>query len=364
MYDKPLAQSLHGLEAYSLKLARERDQAPALFEELVEHSAAQRNLMVCHDIRFRTWGFFELLVERSHGIATRDFILAEELGLLALRLSEVLDPDIYTSELIEDLRGRAWACVGNARRVRSDLRGADEAFEKADACLRRGSQDLFEQAIFCDLKSSLRRNQNLLEEALRLAHRALTIFRKLGQQNRVRSLLVKISTIHHRAGSIEQAIPFLYQAMGLIDPQQEPRLMLCIWHNLADDLAEVGRFSEALNLFRSTRQLYRAFPELHVQNQRKWVRAKIARGLGQYRWAELLFKSARNGLLVEGIPYDIGLISMDLAILYAHQGRVVDINRLALEMVVIFSGLRIHRETLAALILLRRTMDAWLSAPC
>jgi tetratricopeptide (TPR) repeat protein len=313
--------------------------------------------MISRDVRFRTWGFFELLIGRAHEVATRDFTFAEELGLLAVRLSDGLDPVVYNPELIEDLRGRAWACIGNARRVRSDLRGADEAFEKADACLRRGSQDLFERAVFCDLKSSLRRNQLRFEEALKLARRALAIFHQLGQQQQVVGLLIKMSMIHHRAGRIEKAIPLLYQAMELVD-EREQRLMLCIQHNLADDLAEMGRYSEALNLYRETRQLYRAFPEPRIQSQRKWVRGKIARGLGQHRRAELLFESARNDLLAEGMPYDIGLISMDLAILYAQQGRVVDIKRLAVEMVVIFSSLQIHRETLAALILLKRAVGA------
>jgi tetratricopeptide (TPR) repeat protein len=357
-YDKALERSLPDVDAHSRVLARERAQAPALFVELMGYPVAQRNLLLVGDPRFRTWGLFQLLIERSHEMAGQDSGYAEEMGLLALRLSDTLDPIVYDPDLIEDLRGRSWAHIGNARRVRSDHQGAEEAFERADACLRRGSQDAVERAIFLDLKASLRRAQHLFEEALRLTHRAVSIFLQHGHRHRAGRSLLKMSTIHHMAGRIEQAIPLLHQALELIDPEQEPRLLLCARHNLIDDLAELGRFLEAQSLYRETRPLYRDFPDGWIQNRRKWVRGKIARGLGQPRLAESLFEAARDGFMGEGIPYDTALVSLELATLYAEQARMADLQRLAREIVPIFSSLQIHREALAALAYLKQAIEA------
>ncbi len=115
---------------------------------------------------------------------------------------------------------------------------------------------------------------------------------------------------------------------------------------------------EAQYLYREARPLYRDFPDAWAQNRRKWVRAKIARGLGQEKLAETLFLIARDGFVAEGVPYDTALVSLEIATLYAEQGRPADLRRLAEEMVPIFSSLQIHREALAALAFLKQAIEA------
>lgn len=357
-FQEALKRSAPEIETMSRALSKERAQAPALFVELMGFPLAQRDLLLRNDLRYQTWGLFELLVERALEIAVRDAVYAEELGLLALRLADHLDLHVYEPELVADLRGRAWAHIGNARRIRSDFRGAEEAFERADSCLRRGTQESVERAVFLDMKASLRRAQRRFEEALKLLRRAVAIFLQYGHRHRAGRALVNMSVVHHYAGRAEHGIPLLYQALQLIDPEQEPRLLLCARHNLIDYLASSGRYLEAQNLYRETRPIYRDFPDAWVQNRRKWVRGKIARGLGQPRLAESLILAARDGFVEEGIPYDTALISLELASLFAEQGRTADLKRLAQEMVPIFSSLQIHREALAALTFLQRAMEA------
>lgn len=142
----------------------------------------------------------------------------------------------------------------------------------------------------------------------------------------------------------------------MIDPEQEPRLLLCARHNLAFYLADSGRFLEAQAAYRNARPLYRSFPDAWTQNRRAWVKGKISRGLGQLRQAESLFLAAREGFLGEGIPYDTALVSLELALLYAEQGRTAELKKLAIEMVPIFSSRHIHREALAALSFLQQAL--------
>ena len=73
--------------------------------------------------------------------------------------------------------------------------------------------------------------------------------------------------------------------------------------------------------------------------------------------AESLFLAARDGFVAEGVPYDTALVSLEFAILYAEQGRMADLKRLAAEMVPIFSSLHIHREALAALAYLKQAVE-------
>lgn len=148
----------------------------------------------------------------------------------------------------------------------------------------------------------------------------------------------------------------LHKALGLINPEQEPRLLLCARHNLVLYLAESGSFLEAQRHYAEARPLYRNFPDAWIQNRRKWVKGRIVRGLGQPRQAESLFLVAREGFLAEGIPYETALVSLDLALLYAEQGRTAELKKLAVEMVPIFSSRHIHREALAALSFLQQAL--------
>jgi tetratricopeptide (TPR) repeat protein len=357
LYGATFDRAREEARGWSAALDRERGAAPDLFVELLESPAEAREALLLQE-RFQTWGVFELLVERSWEVTIPDAAHAEELGLLALHLAGRLDAERYGAALIEDLRARAWAYVANACRSRSDLAGAEEAFGKAREHLGKGTGDRLESAILLDLEASLRRDQRRFGEALTMLERAVSVFLRFGDRPRAGRSLVKVATVHDYAGDPANSIPVLYQALDLIDAEEDPRLLLCAKHNLIFVLADLGRFEEAHNLYRETRALYRSFGEPWVQNRRQWVKAKIARGVGQPERAERLFLAARDGFLAEDVPYDTALVSLELATLYAEQGRAAELKRLAAEMMPVFTSRQIHREALAALAFFQQAAEA------
>ncbi len=339
-------------------IVRERAAAPALFVELTGLAPERRRLLMRNSSRFQSWGLCELLLERCRETVIQNPAGAEEMALFALEVSTRLDVTSYRPGLIRDLQARAWACLGNVRRVKSELREAEDAFLKAEALLRQGSRDPLERAIFLDLKASLRRAQRRFDEALSLLRRAVAIYHRSGHFHRAGRSLVNMDLIHCYAGHPERGTPLLYKAIELIDADLEPRLKLCAQHNLIQDLAETGRCGEAQKLYRETCSLYRDFPDAWTQSRRKWVKGKISLGLGRTAQAERLFLAARDGFIDDGVPYDTALVSLELAILYARGGRTADLRRLSQEMLPIFSSLQIHREALAALSFLRKALEA------
>jgi tetratricopeptide (TPR) repeat protein len=335
--------------SFSLILLQERAEAVDLLADLLRHPPDHRQACLRAEPRFRTWGFVELLAARSLEAATQDSGHAEELGRLALTASSLLDPRFYGAEPIEDLRASAWGYVANARRVRSDLDGADRAFASSKEHLRRGTQDPLTSALLLDLEGSLRRDQRQIGEAARLFAQAAETFLGQGDPHRCGRSLLKLSTVQYFAGDLEEAMATLRLSLARLDLEREPRLRLHGGHNLVDYLTLAERFEEALAAYRQTRPLYREFPEAWVQNRRKWVRARILRGLGKPRLAESLLLAVRDGFLTEGVPFDTALVSLEIAALYAEQGRTAQLRKLAGEMLPVFSSLRIHREALAAL---------------
>lgn len=339
-------------------LEKERTEAPDLLARLLSHTGEQREILLLNSRRFRTWGLLELLVEQSLGMSRQDPRLGEEWGRLALRMADFLDTGDYGAERLEDLQARALAYVGNARRIQSDLESADQTFRQALAHLRRGTGDALELAIFFDLLASLRRSQRRFRESFKLLRKAILIFLELGDQQRAGRSLINLSAGLLYAGLAEESVPVLYRALDLIDPEQEPRLLLGARHNLIAVLTDTGRFLEARRAYREARPLYRRFPEASLQNRRIWLKGKIARGLGQAKEAESLFLVAREGFLAEGIPYETALVSLDLSLLYAEQGRTPELKRLSAELVPIFASRQIHREALAALAFLQAAVEA------
>jgi tetratricopeptide (TPR) repeat protein len=297
-------------------------------------------------------------VERSLETAIQDPSFGERLGLLALRLADHLDRERYGMERIADLRARTWAFVGNACRMRFDFQGSEEAFRRAYVELKKGTRDGLERAIFLDLKASLRKDQRRFDESQRLLRRAVDLFFSHGEKHRAGRSLVNLSTVYNYMGHSEECVLVLRKAADLIDPERDPRLLLCTRHNLVFVLADLGRFTEAQRLYREARPLYRSFNEPWVQNRRRWVRGKISKGLGQLQHAETRLLAARDGFVAEGVPYDTALVSLELALLYAEQGRTEELKRLAAEMVPIFASRHIHREALAALAFFRQAVEA------
>jgi tetratricopeptide (TPR) repeat protein len=339
-------------------MQRERSQAPQLLDDLLSHDVQRRSLLLGNTPRFRTWGVYELILERSWDLRLSSPKEAQQLAELAIELSSYLDAAYYSAELVEDLRARAWSYLGNLRRIASDLEGAERAFETCYGHLKKGTREPIERAMFLDLKASLRRAQRRFQEATRLLNRAADIFLRQGDRHRAGRSLVNLSTVHAGAGETEQAITILQRGVELIDPATDEHLLLIASHNLIDYLTFLERFIEARGLYRNTRPLYEKYEAAGFSNLRRWVKAKIERGLGQLEAAERLFLAARQGFLDKEMPYDAAIVSIDIASLYAEQKRTAELKRLAAEALSIFTSLGIQREALAALMFLKQAADA------
>jgi tetratricopeptide (TPR) repeat protein len=306
-------RSLDVLARRRATLERERSEAPSLFDSLAALAPGQQLLLLKNSRRFRTWGLFELLIERGKEETFSDPRHAEQLLHLALRIADDLPPASYGRELIEDLRARTWGFIANARRCRRELAASEEAFSEAFSRLRRGTEDPLEQALLFDLQASLRRYQRRLEESLQLSRRAISIFRKLGQTPAVGKALVTSSMVHALRGDLARSSQGLYRALDLIDPSRDPRLALCALNNLARDFEETGQSLEARKVLLQARTLFRQFPEM--KSHQLWLEGNIAGSLGRRGEAEAALQKALDGFLPAATPELANLVARDLAAL-------------------------------------------------
>jgi hypothetical protein len=193
------------LERVRSTLDRERAAAPALCAELLELPPAVAEERLHQDSRFHSWGVCELLLAMSAEPAMAgtagDPGGAARLATLALAGAERLDPARHAPAVVADLKARAWAVVGEARRQAANLPGAEEALRAAAACLAHGTGDLLVEARLLEFEAAVRRGQGRDNEAAALLKLAAARYRETGESQRLARVLAEREDILRRDGS-------------------------------------------------------------------------------------------------------------------------------------------------------------------
>lgn len=159
----------------------ERAGAPALCDELLSWPAERRREALKADSRFHTWGVCERLVQTSLSLEEADPAEAGLLASLALAAADRLDASRHSSPMIEDLKARAWACLGQAWQREGDLARAEEALRAAAGCLAGGTGDLLIEARLLEFEADVRGAQGRTGEAASLLKQAASRYREIGE---------------------------------------------------------------------------------------------------------------------------------------------------------------------------------------
>ncbi|HTQ81157.1 MAG TPA: hypothetical protein VMM92_14255, partial [Thermoanaerobaculia bacterium] len=197
---------------------------------------------------------------------------------------------------------------------------------------------------------SLRRAQRRLDEAESLAAAALALYRESGDLRGVGSALIKQAKILEERGETEKAITLLSEAAEGLHPGLR-RLRLCTRHNLALLLTAAERHAEAEALLPEVRALALELGNPLDLLRLRWVEGRIALGVGQAAAAEAAFREVQNAFFDRRMGYDAALVALDLAALYAQEGRTAELKALASEIMPVFESREVHREAMAALLM-------------
>jgi hypothetical protein len=202
-----------------------------------------------------------------------------------------------------------------------------------------------------DLLASLLAYQRRFPEGRELLAIVYRIHAEAGDRHLAGRALISQGNFAAWEGFPGQALPLLRRGFDLLDPERDPKLFVqAIW-NMLSNLVGMCRFRSARRLLWRSRMV---FAEVIEPHRLRWLEARIFAGLSDVRRAEAAFQQARAGFVEQGQVYPAALVGLDLAALWARQGRVKDVFELAEEMIVTFRALRIAREAVAALLVLKR----------
>lgn len=351
------------LELCMAQARLERAAAPALASELLRVPAAVRDEALRSDSRFHTLALCDHLLGQGFEQMFHDPARAIELAQTAVRLADLLEPDTYGRTVVQDVRARAWGHLGNARRVASDLAGADQALTIAESFLVEGSGDPLEEARLLDFKASLLSDRGWFEDAADLLEMVIDIYEEIRDSHRQGRAMISKGLFLGYAGRPEEAVELIPRGLARIDREQEPRLALMARHNLAWFLNDCGRPDDAAELLDSFRDRYQEFPDSWTQLRKLWLESRIALSLGRMDEAEAGFREARERSLADGLCYDTSMLTLDLAALYLREGRTEEVKNLAREMLPIFVSQDVHRQALAALAIFQQAAEMERATP-
>lgn len=347
-------------------LARSRAEAPRLWQELSPLDPEQRLARLHADRRYTSWGLCELLCRESRRITSENAGEALALAELAVHVADaVAEGEPYEERWVYQLRALAWVHLGNARRVGGILPSAEEAFVSGDSWWAAGTTDIEDalgyEPILWDLKASLRTDQRRLPEALKLLDQVVETYLYGAPEFRDshlagRALVQKAHALIEMAEP-DQAVAALRKAEALVNPERDPRLLLCIRHNLVDNLSKSSRYAEADALLPAVRSLTESCGSRLDRLRLSWVEGRIAAGLGDWGRARRLLGEVRSTLLADGIASDAALVNLDLAIVALQEGKTDEVKTLAAEMVSVFQAQNVSREVLASLLVFQHAAE-------
>jgi len=153
------------------------------------------------------------------------------------------------------------------------------------------------------------------------------------------------------SGDLTGAVSLLRQAIAEIDPAEMPQLAIYARHNLITSLAVAGQHQEASQLLPESIEIFSAHAKPLDLLRLGWPEGKVAFGLGEMARAEGHFRHVQQEFLHRGMAYDAALVSLDLALVLAQEGRNDELRHLALEIIPIFEAQDVYREALAAMLM-------------
>src|SRR5436305_8517434 len=355
VYEEVFQRALAFATEEEQRHALERLRGWAQWSSLESLNPQVRFAVVESDKSFHTWGLYDRLLEASRWYLHTEPAEAVDIVRLAITVAERLDPVIFGEKSIADFLANAWAAVGNVKRIADDFEGARRAFNEAWRFLEQGTGDPLASAHIMSLEASYMKDIGEFETAESSLEEGLDIYRKASDPHQQGRILLKMG---EAIGHVypERGLAHIQKALALIDMTKEPRLDLCAQHNLAWFLNETGKAKEALAVIERARPRYQQFRDEFTQLRLHWLEGKIAANLGDLAGAESILGQLWEEFRVRDLNQEVVLVSIDLAKVLTWKGEIARAAELVAQCYAIMKGWGLHRDALAAWLVLQKTL--------
>ncbi len=359
-------EELEGLDSPALDLVERREEVecrPIL--AWLDHLPAGERLAAEKDPACLRPRVVEGLLARCRqrwSEAPREALADAQLATrLARHLSE--EDESFLPEFDQSpLLARAWGVQGNVLRILGELPAAARALARAGEWAARGVVGKPVRAELLSFSASLAMDRSRFQEAQNCLDEAARLYAGLAAWHEFGRVLLQTAKVELKLGAPGKALVAVQRALVLLDAEREPEIRFGAASIHLHLLCILGRHDEAATALPEARRLCRLYGSSLDEIRLRWCKGLIEAGLEPPEVARQTLLCVRRAFLTEGIASDVALVTLDLAALYAAEGRWGEIAPLAAEVVPVLRVQGIEREALAALLLVAEANERQLAA--
>ncbi len=338
---------------------RERERAEVLYDELMGMEPSLREDRIFGDSRFASFALAELLLGAALEVRPDDRAASRELAHLGLVVADGLDPALYGTGLLEDLKARGWAYLGESW---ADVAhsASREAFRLAESHLRRGSGDPLEEAEILALSAEVCFDRSEVAEAQLRVDEAAKIYLLAGERARLGEVLATKARLAKRSGDHGTAVELLRQALTLLPGSASARVLAEVGFELARSLQLAGSPDEAWTEIAHSRSRLDGEPAPVLRTRLRWLEGMVAADLGLAEEARGHLEAALSTFVDLDLPEEAARVHLSLAALHSRASDadyVRGMTRIAEETPRLLAAGHLGRETISTLLLVQQAAE-------
>ena len=256
-----------------------------------------------------------------------------------------------------DLMLLAYSYLGGAYRRCDDYDRAEEAFTRAQGYKESASPKALAEHLrrLAYLRMVQRR-----PEAFRLIGEAIAIHKcgSLVYRHALGECLLCRGHVYYTFNQPGKSLEDLSAALNHVSIKIDPKTYYSALHNLAGWAVDHGTEEELraalANLRPALTLLNACWTRRYAKLKLRWLIGVVEARLGAQGRAELIYLEVRSGLVDLELGYEVGMLQVDLALLYLAQGRRAELEALVGETVRILHRLGVEPKAREALAVWRR----------
>ena len=316
-----LPQRLAREDATARNLLKDLIAAPTVAYEFIWSNPASH-------ASYRTGGVIRLLTELAHSWCNREPLQALQLAEDAVQIAESLPQNYYPANLIYLYRGDAWKECANAQHFLARYKPALESLIRAERAYRELTFPDPHLASVNLIRATVLAKTKKFDAALAAISTAEKTFAASGDYARYRDACIVEANIHDAAGDPAAARSImepLYSDAADLDPHARAVMA----NNLANFSLELGDTGAARMYLLTALQLFEALGLVDEERFTRWNIAYLALMGGKSLDAARRLRELIREFDTRGMPYEAGLVKVDLLAALLVAGSLKEATRMA-----------------------------------
>ena len=338
----------HSLSA-ELDLAEAQEEAEAEVEGWIDLADFRaRPSSALRLARARAW-LAEARGERRDD-AERGLVAAA----LAVALAGSLRVDRHAEDEVENLQAATWAELANARRLLGDHAGAERGFLAAAGRVR----ELPLLWKMSEEVAALLIAERDFEAAEALLGALEAVYRSVQDRHAAGRVRMRRGLAAMYGQDDRLALEHFLACLRLLDLPRDPAFALAAFHNTIACTIRLGHLKTARAWLARCAPLYEKSGRRTDLVRRLWAEAQIDAGLGHLERADAGLLGVRKEFEELDLPYEAAIVTLDLCEVWIRRGKFREVVEGVDQAVSTFQALKIRREALAGLLLLKEAARA------